>query len=304
MLDAALIACRWFQFAAAAVLCGVPAFALYGLSPDARRRKATWLKRWVVGAAALGVVASIAMLFAQSAEMAGDPALAFDPGTVWAVVSGTYFGTVWIMRLALLVLAVVLGFTLPKGRNGLVALTLVGAMAAASLAWIGHGGEGEGIVGHLHRLADVAHLVAAATWIGALAGLVRLLSPVIQDNDDALRGLVRFSGIGPLVVATLILTGLVNAWALAGDRPILDAAATAYALVLYAKLALFGAMLMLAALNRFQLTPKLEAANEDMTVREAAIAALRRSVMAETVLAALVIAVVAALGVMEPPSVG
>jgi putative copper resistance protein D len=304
MIEAALIASRWLQFAAAAVLCGVPAFALYGLPSNAREREAVWLKRWITRAAVLGVVAAIAMLLAQSAEMAGDPALAFDPETVWAVTSGTYFGTVWSFRFALLVLAIAFALALSKQRTSLVALVLVGAAAAASLAWIGHGGEGEGIVGGVHRLADVAHLLAAALWIGALVALVRLLRVSYQNDDDALHGLVRFSGIGPVVVAALIVTGLVNAWALAGDRPIGDAATTAYAFVLYVKLALFGAMLLLAALNRFQLMPKLAAAAADATARNEAIAALRRSVIAETVLAALVIAAVAALGVMEPPSAG
>lgn len=302
MIDAALIASRWLQFAAATVLCGVPAFALYGLSPAARLREAPWLKRWIVSAAALALVAAIALLLAQSAEMAGDPALAFDPGTVWTVVSSTYFGTVWLVRLALLLLTAVLALTLRASRNSLVTLTLVGAVAAASLAWTGHGGEGEGIAGSVHRLADVLHLVAAAAWIGALVVLLRLLSAPDRGDDDALLGLVRFSGIGPLVVATLIVTGLVNAWALAGDGSILEAAATTYAFVLYVKLVLFGAMLLLAAFNRLQLSPRLGAAGADAMARGSAIATLRRSVLTETVLAALVIAIVGALGVMEPPS--
>lgn len=302
MSEGALIVSRWLQFAAATILCGAPAFALYGLSSAAKHRHAAWLKRLLAIAASIGLAAALAMLLAQSAEMGGDPALAFDGGTVWAVVTGTYFGTVWLVRLVLLALALALTLILPMRRDGLAALTLVGTLVAASLAWMGHGGEGEGVTGGLHRVADVFHLAAAAAWIGALVVLVRLLTALARHEDDALRGLQRFSGVGPLVVATLIVTGFVNAWALAGARPILEAIATPYAFVLYAKLAFFVAMLILASLNRFQFIPKLEAVGANAPVRDAAIATLRRSVIAETVLAALVILIVAALGVLEPPS--
>src|SRR5262245_44112181 len=108
MIEAALIASRWLQFAAAAVLCGAPAFALYGLRPDARQRHAPWLKRLLIAASLLGIFAALGLLFAQSAEMAGDPDLAFDPQTVSAVAFGTYFGAIWTVRFILLLLALAL----------------------------------------------------------------------------------------------------------------------------------------------------------------------------------------------------
>jgi putative copper resistance protein D len=116
-------------------------------------------------------------------------------------------------------------------------------------------------------------------------------------------GLSRFSGIGSLVVATLLVSGVVNAWALTAPHSIGEALATDYARLLLVKIALFAMMLALAALNRFSLSPRLAASaatNEDAS--GAAIVALRRNVLLETGLAALVLLAVAALGVMEPPS--
>jgi putative copper resistance protein D len=85
-------------------------------------------------------------------------------------------------------------------------------------------------------------------------------------------------------------------------RPLPEAAATPYAAVLFLKLGLFAAMLALAALNRFVLTPRLRLRSMHPGQTNATLRRLRWSVGLETALAALVIAAVAVLGVLEPPN--
>jgi putative copper resistance protein D len=305
MLETGLAAARWLQFAVAMLLCGVPTFCLYGMAPAARAAERLWLRRLLVGAIAAGLIAALLLLMTESAEMSGDPVSAVDPATIWSVVSGTYFGAVWLARLALLAAFAILIFSASAARVGWLAI--LGLAATASLAWQGHGGEGGAALGIIHRAADVAHLVAASIWIGALVVLAHLLSRASRNPDvapAALYGLTRFSGIGALVVATLIASGLINAWALTAPRPILEALATPYAFVLGGKLALFVGMLGLAALNRYTLTPLLEQSLAgDVEVR-AAIAGARWSVAIETSLAVLVLVAVSVLGVMEPPNAG
>ena len=294
MIETGLAIARWLQFAASVLLFGAPAFAVYGLNADARASEQAWLKRLLMGASVVGIIAALMMLCAEAAEMSGEAALAFDPATIWSVASGTSFGAVWALRLVLLSAMLVLVLASPR-RVGLIALSVCGALVAASLAWLGHGPEGGAVLGVLHQGADVLHILAASFWIGALVVLVHVLRT--GDGPSAHYALTRFSGIGALVVATLVLTGIINTWALTQPRPIGEAIATPYAIVLLVKLLLFAGMLVLAALNRWILAPRLAGAED-------ASKALRLSVGLETVLAVLVIAAVSVLGVLEPPNAG
>ena len=296
MIETGLAIARWLQFAASVLLFGAPAFAVYGLNADARASEQAWLKRLLMGASVVGIIAALMMLCAEAAEMSGEAAQAFDPATIWSVASGTNFGAVWALRLVLLCAMLGLALKFPV-RAGIAALSVCGALVAASLAWLGHGGEGGSMLGVLHQGADVLHLLAASFWIGALVVLVHVLRA--GDKPSAQYALTRFSGIGALVVATLVLTGIVNTWALTQPRPIGEAITTPYAMVLLIKLGLFAGMLVLAALNRWVLSPRLARASAEDATK-----ALRRSVGAETVLAVLVIAAVAVLGVLEPPNAG
>lgn len=294
MIETGLAVARWLQFGAAVILFGVPVFALYGLNAEARAFEQGWLKRVLIGASVIGILAALMMLCAEAAEMSGEATQAFDPATIWSVASGTSFGAIWALRLVLVCAMLVLVLAFPR-RAGLAALSVCGALVAASLAWLGHGGEGGPVLGVLHQSADVLHILAASLWIGALVVLVRVLHS--GDGASAHHALTRFSGIGVLVVATLVITGVVNTWALIQPRPIGAAIATPYGIVLLVKLGLFAVMLVLAALNRWVLSPRLAGAEGEAK-------ALRRSVGAETVLAVLVIAAVAVLGVLEPPNAG
>jgi len=306
MIEAGLAAARWLQFAAAVLLCGAPAFCLYALTPSMLVREGVWLKRLWLGALSAAAVAALLTLLAESAEMSGGVASAIDPATIWSVAAGTYFGTVWFVRLALLL--VLSTFAVRFGRSSLdgYLFASLGTVFAASLAWQGHGGEGAGMLGPMHRIADVVHMLAASVWIGALVVLTHLVNRGRAGADEAQAAhaaLVRFSGVGPFVVAALILTGVMNTWALTAPRPWVAAIASPYAWVLALKLALFAGMLGLAALNRLALTPRLQAALANGGL-EGAISNARRSVLIETVLAFFVLAAVSALGVMEPPSAG
>jgi putative copper resistance protein D len=108
--------------------------------------------------------------------------------------------------------------------------------------------------------------------------------------------LVRFSGAGPAIVVVLIFTGLINSWFLIGPENALSFARSPYGSALAIKIVLFGGMLLLAALNRYRLTPRLAAADA-----RSAVAALRLSLAGETALAFLVLCAVALMGTLDPP---
>jgi putative copper resistance protein D len=105
---------------------------------------------------------------------------------------------------------------------------------------------------------------------------------------------LRFSASGVAAVGVLLLTGAINAWYLAGSIHALTA--TDYGHLLLVKIALFLVMLALATINRLWLTPALT----DGKLAGDALRQLRRNIFIEIAAAALIIAVVAVLGVTPP----
>jgi putative copper resistance protein D len=114
------------------------------------------------------------------------------------------------------------------------------------------------------------------------------------------RALHRFGTAGTAVVVTLFITGLINGWLILGPSGLVGIMSSFYGQILLAKLALFAAMLGLAALNRFRLTPSFAVSigNGD---HFAALAALRWSLAIETSWIVLVLGLVSWLGTLAPP---
>jgi putative copper resistance protein D len=301
-LDAAAIIARLAQFSGAAVLCGGALFFLYGVKPDAQAR---WPSRLIGAACALAALGALGWLMAQSAQFSEAPADAFDPAKVWSVAADTGFGRVALARVGLFLIAAVLAAAPGASRRRWITLAALGVAVSASFAWTGHGARDEGLTGIVHLAADVLHMLAASTWIGALAVLAVLAiiagrpGAEADAGRDTLTGLVRFSSIGVGVVGILVASGLVNSWLLIGPAGLSRVLTTPYGQLLLAKLGLFGAMLGLAAANRYHLTPRLEHALADGGAK--AITPVVRSILAETALALLVLALVSWLGTLSPP---
>jgi putative copper resistance protein D len=111
----------------------------------------------------------------------------------------------------------------------------------------------------------------------------------------------RFSTISLIAVGGLTLTGVANAWYLVGS--ISQLLGSTYGHVLCLKLGIFVLMLGLAAWNRQVLLPRLfaQGARSEAEAAAATGRLLRRFVLAETLLAVLVILIVSVLGVTPPP---
>ena len=292
-----VVGARLAQFLAATILFGAPLFFVYGMARHAIGEGPGWrrpLLGWAAVALAIGALISLA---AQTATMTDDPTAAFDPGSVWTVFSGTQFGSAIAVRMICAVIALRLALLTRPSRQLWIAAAAIGAIAMASFAWTGHGAADDGTAGLVHLVADVLHLLAAGVWLGALAVLAILLVGA-SDPEVLRRGLEGFSGIGAAVVATLVLTGLVNSWFLVGPAHVGALVGSAYGLALIAKVAMFVGMLGLAALNRFSLTPRLAMGGDPAL----AIRALRTSVLLETGVAVVVMVLVSLLGTLEPPS--
>ena len=302
MGEGASIAARFAQYFCLLVLFGGAAFGLY-----APRAAALWpLRRWLVGMAGGGLVCAVLALMVQAAAMSGLAASAVDPAMLWMTASTTQSGHAWLVRATALVGAL-FGLAFFKSQPGWTAA--FAAVAVATVAWSGHGAQTEGLLGCAHLAVDIAHLLAAGLWVGALLCLAVMVFAIPATDPDQGAGIVedtlaRFAGLGSLLVATLIATGLANTAFLVDRATIIRLPAEPWGRVLLAKLALFLGMTGLAGANRFVLTPRLRRTLADPDARVRAIGGLRLSVLTETGLGLLVLGLVAWLGLLSPPIEG
>lgn len=286
---AVLAAARFAHFAVITLLFGLAAFPFYAW----REYRPSPFDRWLTGLAALALITGGLELAAMTANAGDSPGSAFDPQVVWAVASDTAFGRVWLARLLLAILILTLRLISRPPRDPV--LLAASGLLLASVALTGHSAMPGGALGLAHRVADAVHLVAGGWWIG---GLLALLLSARSLGEEAAAVLARFSGVGYGAVAAIAATGLFKSVILVA--PISAGVATGYGRTLLAKLALFAGMGALAASNRFWITPALARGVD----RRLWLRRLRLQVSLELALAIGVLAVVGALGAMQPPISG
>ncbi len=315
-MNDALIFERAIHFAATIMAAGIVFFvaivagpALCKAANDTLARTLLARLRWIAWLSlAFALVSGAAWLVLTAASMSGQSvADVYAQDVLWTVLSQTDFGNDWLLRfvLACALAGVCISFLSPQGVRSAwlkAAAVVVAAAFAGSLAWAGHAIGGQGMEGIIHPIADTLHLIAAAAWVGALVPLALLLAMARQDADAlavARAATLRFSTLGIVSVATILLTGIVNTWYLSGSVDALTE--TKYGHLLLIKIALFFAMVGVAAFNRLRLTPKL-VENLDVAVAQNARRQLSRNAAAEAAMGAAIIAIVAALGTLPPGS--
>ena len=308
MIDTLTIGIRFALYVDLMLLFGLPLFGLYGLKGVERLHSNVLpLRDLTIWLSATGVVLSVLSIFAMTASMAGVALLEVDRGSVSMMISETPMGNAWAIRMVALVmtLAIAIAMGRLKTPTWLILASLGSAGALASLAWTGHGAASEGVAGTRQLIADIVHLLAAGAWIGALAALGMLLFRSVRAMSvDHIRlthrALEGFSLSGTAIVALIVVSGVLNSWVLVGPEHLLSMSSTLYGQLLIAKLALFGVMLVLAAANRFHLTPVLgQAIKNGGTL--VSLSRLRRSLIFEVSAALLILGLVAWLGTLEPP---
>ena len=306
MDDPASVIVRFALYVDLMLLMGLPTFGLYALRGAERVSGSVLPFRRLIGLLALaGVALSALALMMMAAAMSGAPLTDVDRDSVDALATGTSIGSAWQVRTVALLGAIWLALMgWRKPRTGLIFASAAGAIALASLAWTGHGAATEGVVGSVHLIGDIIHLLAAGIWIGALFALALLLfrRAAAMTAEHVLlshRTLEGFSVVGSVVVGLVIVSGLSNSWILIGPKNLPALFTTLYGQLLIAKLVLLAAMLGLAWANRFRLTPALAAAI-DAGDHDRAVGALRRSLILETAAALVILLLVAWLGLLAP----
>ncbi len=305
-----LIGARLLQYSGALVLFGAALFYLYGFRPGAPPTTAgqwPWKRSVVLTAASVALLGALIWVMAETASMTGEASDAVNPTALWTVMSETRFGLACCGRIALLTLSVIACLAMRRVKVLWIVQAILGGATTVSFAWTGHGAIEIGKTGGIHLSGDLLHLLAAGMWIGALVPSTLLAlqakrSSAIEDAQALQFALDRFSAIGIWIVAALILSGIINSWFLIGPSRWRATFTTTYGIVLIVKLGLFGMMLVFAALNRYRLSPALNAAIDRESSTQLPLYAVRSSIFTETALALLVLGAVSLLGTLEPPS--
>src|SRR6266436_5094512 len=225
MLEVGLAGARFFHLACAIILFGGASFVLYA-RPDAGGSRRLALLPAILAAAALGALLSgLAWFVLTAANMSGALVGALDRETLSSVLWDTSFGLVWALRVPLMILILAVIWwrrASALSRRAIALLSFLAAILLASLAGVGHTQVHEGVSAGVHVAADAVHLLAAGAWLGGLLPLCLFLAPdrtAQVSNDEAVRILSRFSGMGYVAVAVLIASGSINSWFLIGSLP-------------------------------------------------------------------------------------
>lgn len=285
-MASALVLCRFLHFTVVLMLFGAWVYKPRLLGRDTTLdRTLTRISRWL---AALALVSGVCWLLLITASMAGAWDAALEPSTLRLVLGSTFFGQVWSWHL--LFNGLLLALLLTPLHTHLPLRLVLGASLLATLAPVGHGAMLDGVEGRWLMLNQLVHLACVGIWLGGLMLLVMILRRPAGHDIRAL--LQRFSGVGYIVVAGLLITGLINVRVLTGafwPTPLLSG----FALILLIKITLIAAMLGLALFNRLRI--------KDCEQR---LSALRKSVIAEWLLGIGAVAAVSLLGTMPPMIAG
>ena len=237
------------------------------------------IRRLGLAAASGGILLVLTHQAFEAARMADDFSGLFDTDLQRLALFSTG-GAAHLMQ-ALGLALVALGLWRPKRFGSFI--TIAGAaFATVAFALTGHTS--------VHALRWllvpllVIHLAIVAFWFGALAPL--FLISRREALSDAAWILNQFTAIATWLVPCILLAGLTMAIILAPDLSVLR---RPYGQLLAVKLVGFGLLMVLAALNKWQLAPAFAAG------RVRSESALRRSIAIEYVLIVIVLSVTAAL---------
>lgn len=276
------------------------------------------------------LLAATAVSVVLQGGVAGGVSLAdaASPGIVSEVLA-TRFGQVALVKLALLAASGALYAIVTRYKDvGVVSSRLVerpsvgsAGLQAAVPKWIFTAGAiligglaiTPGLQGHagtappvaVSLTADGLHLLALAAWIGGLVLLVGAAWPATRSltNGDRVAALApvvaRFSNVAVVAVGVVVVTGTYQAFVEIGALGALTS--TSYGWTFLAKMAVFLPLLGLGAVNNRRTKRSLERVVARGDAAHAPLGKLRRLVVAETMLAALVLAVTAGLVNLPPP---
>ncbi len=216
------------------------------------------------------LLANIGVLVGQALTLTGDQwGQAIAPSLLINLVAHGQFGTYWIMRQIVILLALLLIMSTAVIKQPARWITsgiswgnfALGLALLIALTLSGHAAATNSNVLVYAVLGDFLHLVAAALWVGGMMYLAIIYLPTLksrswqQQTASLLTTLPRFSPLAITGVVLMGLSGPLNAATrlLSWDQLF----STAYGRTLIVKVLLVGAMLLTSAIHVLLLRPRL-----------------------------------------------
>jgi copper resistance protein D len=253
----------WLDFTGLTTLIGTLAFQCLiiqqvSLSPRGFEPFERRLLRVEAGAIMLVALTSVLELLLRALAMGGG-ILSNVAGALPSMLLETRYGTIWLVRIALIGL-VALGWQFWPRITWSTGIRLLGAVAIAlTRSLSGHAADWGDVT--FAVLMDWLHLLAVSVWIGGLLmiGFVLRAALIPTSNQDTALGFTliarRFSFLATVCVVGLLATGFFH------PRLRLMSFSTLfripYGWTLLVKLSLVLLMLLLGAFNRYYLLPRL-----------------------------------------------
>ncbi|MGH3897401.1 MAG: FixH family protein [Pseudonocardiaceae bacterium] len=310
---------RATAFSSFALLVGSIAFVLLCWSGAIARRDVR--RVMLVGWTGL-LAATMAGLLLQGPYANGLGADRIFDATVLSATVDSRFGAAWTARLLLLaltgaylvLLCAWLGHFARPGHAWFGALGVGLAVGLAS-TWAVAGHASTGLQPALAVPVDVVHLLAMGLWLGGLATLAVILRPTGTASTEVPAAVHRFSSVAATSVVILIATGSYQSWRQLGSWSAF--VSTDYGRLLWAKLGVVALLFGVATVSRrwvkrrwvkHRRTPAdaqppcshAVSAPALLTMPAPGLPTLRRNVLSEAVLGALVLGVTALLVNAEP----
>lgn len=267
------------------------------------------VRRLLVTAAGVAIAATLLSVLFEAAYSTGGGVSAMFDGTALRAVMHARFGSAAVTRvfaLSALTPFVVLRTRRPRSATGSLIegiVTVLALVVLATFAYAGHANTGRFVV--LGFATDLAHLGAAAFWLGGIVTLALTLRNR-EETESTARAAWHFSRIALPAVAVIVVSGVIQGWRQVDTWWALWH--TEYGRLLVVKVLVVVAVVIVASATRDEMRDRIVPAlrralgvgSSTAVIEDDAVAQLRNGIWAEVLLAVVVLAATAALVVTAP----
>ena len=291
----AWILARWVNFLGLVLMVGAIAFR-FGVLQRARTAFAGDVvhaidhatRNVALVAALLALTGNIARFWLQSGALHGTARM-WDPELLQAMTFSTGWGKAWLAQtVATIAFAIAVRLRTAEPTESWIAAAVFAIAAGATPAFSGHAAAVEQMA-VVPILNDAVHLIAASAWLGTLAVLLFGVPAVVRTShqpfSDAATLVRTYSPLALFAAAVAIATGTLSAFV--HIKAISELWTTPYGRTLSLKLAVVLLTATTGAYNWKVVSPRLGTPEATLHIR--------RSALAEVIIAATIIAVTAVL---------
>jgi putative copper export protein/methionine-rich copper-binding protein CopC len=287
---------RWINFIGLMLMVGVIALRFVVLrrlervyAADVSLAIDNAIRTFALVAALIALAGNLGRFYLQTGALHGSDRM-WQPDLLSAMLTRTGWGKAWLAQtFAAIAFAVATRLRTENPQESWIAAAVFAIAAAATPAFAGHAAAVEQMSA-VPIFNDAVHVIAAAAWLGSLTVLLLAAVPAIVRSSSApfadTAALVRtFSPLALFAAAVAIATGTMSAFV--HIKAISELWTTPYGTTLSIKLAVVMLTATTGAYNWKVVSPQL--GSESATLH------VRRSALAEIIIAATIVAVTAVL---------